>query len=79
MINNKIKKKTKMEFTDLNKENLVNISFTDVIQIVSSEATIPEQKLVYIYLLNVIMDTNERIDKLENLLKEKSNENEYED
>jgi hypothetical protein len=79
MINNKIKKKTKMEFTDLNKENLVNISFTDVIQIVSSEATTPEQKLVYIYLLNVIMDTNERIDKLENLLKEKSNENEYED
>jgi hypothetical protein len=68
-----------MEFTDLNKENLVNISFTDVIQIVSSETTTPEQKLVYIYLLNVIMDTNERIDKLENLLKEKSNENEYED
>jgi hypothetical protein len=54
-----------MEFTHLNQENLVNISFTDVIKIISSDDTTPEQKLVYIYLLNVIMDTNERLDKLQ--------------
>ena len=54
-----------MEFTHLNQENLVNISFTDVIKIISSDDTTPEQKLVYIYLLNVIMDTNERVDKLQ--------------
>ena len=54
-----------MEFTNLNQENLVNISFTDVIKIISSDETTPEQKLVYIYLLNVIMDTNERVDKLQ--------------
>ena len=54
-----------MEFTNLNQENLVNISFTDVIKIISSDETTPEQKMVYIYLLNVIMDTNERVDKLQ--------------
>ena len=54
-----------MEFTDLNQENLVNISFMDVMKIISDEETTPTQKLVYIYLLNVIMDTNERIDKLQ--------------
>lgn len=54
-----------MEFTDLNQENLVNITFMDVMKIVSSDETTPNQKLVYIYLLNVIMDTNERIDKLQ--------------
>ena len=54
-----------MEFTHLNQENLVNISFTDVIKIISSDDTTPEQKLVYIYLLNVNMDTNERVDKLQ--------------
>ena len=54
-----------MEFTDLNQENLVNITFMDVMKIISDEETTPNQKLVYIYLLNVIMDTNERVDKLQ--------------
>jgi hypothetical protein len=67
-----------MEFTDLNQENLVNISFTDVMKIVSLDTTTTEQKMMYIYLLNVIMDTNERIDELQRKLNTKD-ENEYED
>jgi hypothetical protein len=67
-----------MEFTNLNQENLVNISFTDVIKVISSDTTTPEDKMVYIYLLNVIMDTNERIDELQRKLNIKD-ENEYED
>jgi len=67
-----------MEFTDLNQENLVNISFTDVMKIVSLDTTTTEQKMMYIYLLNVIMDTNERIDELQRKLNIKD-ENEYED
>jgi hypothetical protein len=67
-----------MEFTNLNQENLVNISFTDVMKIVSLDTTTTEQKMMYIYLLNVIMDTNERIDELQRKLNIKD-ENEYED
>lgn len=59
-----------MEFTNLNQEDLVNITFMDVMKIISSDEPTPNQKLVYIYLLNVIMDTNERIDKLETTIKE---------
>jgi hypothetical protein len=46
-------------------KNLINITFTDVMQVIASEDTCPNDKLVYIYLLNVIMDLNEKVDKLE--------------
>lgn len=71
-----------MEFTNLNQENLVNISFTDVMQIIASEETCPNDKMVYIYLLNVIMDMGERIDELSvkvNTLENTKDENKYED
>ena len=54
-----------MEFTDLKQENIINITFTDVMQVISSEDTCPKDRLVYIYLLNVIMDLHEKVDRLE--------------
>lgn len=54
-----------MEFTDLKQENIINITFTDVMQVISSEDTCPNDRLVYIYLLNVIMDLHEKVDRLE--------------
>lgn len=48
-----------------NEKNLINITFTDVMQVIASEDTCPNDKMVYIYLLNVIMDLNEKVDKLE--------------
>jgi hypothetical protein len=63
-----------------NDERLVNITFTDVIQVVASDNTTPEDKMVYIYLLNVIMDMDEKITRMNNTLKELENKkNEYED
>lgn len=50
-------------------KNLINITFTDVMQVIASEDTCPNDKLVYIYLLNVIMDLNEKVDKLEAVTK----------
>lgn len=46
-------------------QNLINITFTDVMQIIASKDTNPEAKMVYIYLLNVIMDLDEKVSKLE--------------
>jgi hypothetical protein len=46
-------------------KNIINITFTDVMQVISSEDTCPNDKMVYIYLLNVIMDLSEKVDKLE--------------
>ena len=46
-------------------QNLINITFTDVMQIIASKDTNPEAKIVYIYLLNVIMDLDEKIRKIE--------------
>ena len=54
-----------MEFTDLKQENIINITFTDVMQVIASEDTCPNDRLVYIYLLNVIMDLHEKVDRLE--------------
>lgn len=54
-----------MEFTDLKQENIINITFTDVMQVISSEDTCPNDRLVYIYLLNIIMDLHEKVDRLE--------------
>jgi hypothetical protein len=34
-------------------------------QVISSEDTCPNDKMVYIYLLNVIMDLHEKVDRLE--------------
>lgn len=48
-----------------NEKNLINITFTDVMQVISSEDTCPNDKMVYIYLLNVIMDLHEKVDRLE--------------
>jgi hypothetical protein len=53
-----------------NDERLMNITFTDVIQVVASDNTTPEDKMVYIYLLNVIMDMDEKITRMNNTLKE---------
>jgi len=44
---------------------LVNITFNDVMQVIASDKTCEDDKLVYIYLLNVIMDLHEKVDKLE--------------
>jgi len=52
-----------------NEQNLINITFTDVMQVIASEDTCPNDKLVYIYLLNVIMDLHEKVDKLEAVTK----------
>jgi len=71
-----------MEFTNLNQENLVNISFTDVMQVIASEETCHNDKMVYIYLLNVIMDMGERTDELSvkvNTIENTKDENKYED
>jgi len=46
-------------------KNIINITFTDVMQVIASEDTCPNDKMVYIYLLNIIMDLNEKVDKLE--------------
>lgn len=63
-----------------NDERLMNITFTDVIQVVASDNTTPEDKMVYIYLLNVIMDIDEKIERMKNTLQELENKkNEYED
>jgi hypothetical protein len=48
-----------------NEKNLINITFTDVMQVIASEDTCPNDKMVYIYLLNVIMDLHEKVDRLE--------------
>lgn len=52
-----------------NEKNLINITFTDVMQVIASEDTNPNDKLVYIYLLNVIMDLHDKVDKLEAVTK----------
>jgi hypothetical protein len=65
---NKLKIK-KME----NEQNLINITFTDVMQVIASEDTCPNDKLVYIYLLNVIMDLHDKVDKLEAKLSTEDN------
>jgi len=44
---------------------LANITFNDVMQVIASNNTPEDDKLVYIYLLNVIMDLHEKVDKLE--------------
>ena len=63
-----------------NDERLMNITITDVIQVVTSDNTTPEDKMVYIYLLNVIMDIDEKIERMKNTLQELENKkNEYED
>jgi len=46
-------------------ENLINITFTDVMKIIASEETSSNDKTVYIYLLNIIMDMSEKVDRLE--------------
>ena len=43
-----------MEFTDLKQENLINISFTDMMRVISSEETTEANKIAYIYLLNFL-------------------------
>jgi hypothetical protein len=59
-----------MEFTDLKQENLINISFTDMMRVISSEETTEANKIAYIYLLNVIMDMDEKIQKITNTINE---------
>ena len=44
---------------------LANITFNDVMQVIASNNTPEDDKFVYIYLLNVIMDLHEKVDKLE--------------
>lgn len=56
-----------------NEKNLINITFTDVMQVIASEDTCPNDKLVYIYLLNVIMDLHDKVDKLEAKLSTEDN------
>ena len=56
-----------------NEQNLINITFTDVMQVIASEDTCPNDKLVYIYLLNVIMDLHDKVDKLEAKLSTEDN------
>lgn len=68
-----------MEFTHLNQENLVNITFNDMMQVVISEETTPNQKMAYIYLLNVIMDMDEKITDIKNKINEYENGKKYED
>jgi len=51
-------------------------------QVIASEETCHNDKMVYIYLLNVIMDMGERIDELSvkvNTLENTKDENKYED
>jgi hypothetical protein len=63
-----------------NDDRLVNITFTDVMKVVASDNTTPEDKMVYIYLLNVIMDMDEKIERMNNTLNELQNtQDEYED
>ena len=59
-----------MECTDLKQENLINISFTDMMRVISSEETTEANKIAYIYLLNVIMDMDEKIQKITNTINE---------
>lgn len=48
---------------ELDKENLYNITFTDVMKLLASDNVTEEHKIIYIYLLNFIMDINEKVDK----------------
>jgi len=50
---------------DLNLDREIKITFTDVMRIIADDNTTPEQKMVYIYLLNVIMDLDERVTNIE--------------
>lgn len=59
-----------MEFKDLKEENLVNISFSDVVNVISSDDTKVGEKMVYIYLLNLIMDMEDKIQNIKNKIKE---------
>lgn len=61
-----------MEFTGLT-EQIVNITFTDVMQVIASNDTKPTEKMVYIYLLNVIMDMDEKIEDIKNKINEYEN------
>lgn len=58
-----------MEMTGLT-EQIVNINFTDVMQVIASNDTKPTEKMVYIYLLNVIMDLDEKIQDIKSKLEE---------
>ena len=53
-----------------NTGQIMNITFTDVMQIIASNDTKPTEKMVYIYLLNVIMDLDEKITILQNQMNE---------
>lgn len=43
----------------------IEVKFTDVMRIIADERTPNETKMVYIYLLNAIMDFDEALGKLE--------------
>ena len=63
-----------MEFTNL-ETPIVNINFNDVMQVIASNDTKPTEKMVYIYLLNVIMDMDEKIQDINNKLEQYEKKN----
>jgi hypothetical protein len=53
-----------MENENNNEKGGVEVKFTDVMRIIADDNTPMDTKMVYIYLLNVIMDFDEQLGKL---------------
>ena len=56
--------------------NEMNITFMDIMKIIGSDDTCENDKKVYIFLLNIIMELQEKVDKL-SVSKYYSNENDF--
>lgn len=67
-----------MNFTGLT-EAIQTITFTDVMKVIASDETKATDKMVYIYLLNALMDLDEHIGRLEEKLNDIQKPNVYED
>ena len=56
--------------------NEMNITFMDIMKIIGSDDTCENDKKVYIFLLNIIMELQEKVDKL-SVSKYYSNQNDF--
>lgn len=63
-------KKKKMEEKEQDKKTQIEVKFTDVMRIIADDNTPNDTKMVYIFLLNAIMDLDEALGKLEYRLKD---------